>query len=202
MLVVPPPTIDSALSAAAFLNISAADLDTSSSSTSSLANFEFEYEEGGCEDEDHLDDEETEENVTMNHEGELLSGMRRRKMGNADVDAAQPTSSENANDVQLDLPEASNILEEVWLSIFTPGINSRVVMVMDVCFYALFLVLLGMFVITGANVHVGFLIVITGCLFVSVKWFIAESAKLQAEANLGDAQRAVEPVPEPASKDE
>ncbi|KAJ3007305.1 UNVERIFIED_CONTAM: hypothetical protein HDU68_003584, partial [Siphonaria sp. JEL0065] len=82
----------------------------------------------------------------------------------------------------LVLPEATNLLEEVWLSIFTPGVNSKVVFVMDMCFYALFLCLFGLLIASSGSFHVVFLLVIATCLFVTVKWFIAESKKVAAES--------------------
>ncbi|KAJ3140819.1 hypothetical protein HK100_008990 [Physocladia obscura] len=84
---------------------------------------------------------------------------------------------------QLDLPEATNLLEEVWLSVFTPGINSKVILVMDICFYSLFLCLFGLLIVTGGNFHVVFLLIISFCLFASVKWFVAESKKAFQESN-------------------
>ncbi|KAJ3124643.1 hypothetical protein HK101_006093 [Irineochytrium annulatum] len=75
---------------------------------------------------------------------------------------------------------APSILEEVWNSVFEPGVNSKVVMVMDMCFYGLFGILLALFFASGFNPHVAFLEVVAVCLWVSVKWFLAESAKIQA----------------------
>ncbi|KAI9355906.1 hypothetical protein DFJ73DRAFT_623336 [Zopfochytrium polystomum] len=62
------------------------------------------------------------------------------------------------------------LLEEIWLSIFTPGLNSRVSFVMDLCFYALFASLSFLTVVTDFNPHVLFLLVVSICLFASVKW--------------------------------
>ncbi|KAJ3031561.1 UNVERIFIED_CONTAM: hypothetical protein HDU68_002659 [Siphonaria sp. JEL0065] len=95
----------------------------------------------------------------------------------------------------LVLPEATNLLEEVWLSIFTPGVNSKVVFVMDMCFYALFLCLFGLLVVSGGNFHVVFLLVIAACLFVTVKWFIAESKKVTAENIAAAATKQEEEKP-------
>ncbi|ORY49919.1 hypothetical protein BCR33DRAFT_713519 [Rhizoclosmatium globosum] len=114
-------------------------------------------------------------------------GLRRRHidLSDAAMDEAQPTITvtdpNNVTLKDLGLPEPTNLFEEVWMSIFTPGINSKVVFVMDLCFYALFLSLFGLLVVSGGNFHVVFLLLIATCLFVSVKWFIAESKKVAAE---------------------
>ncbi|TPX78261.1 hypothetical protein CcCBS67573_g00483 [Chytriomyces confervae] len=152
-----------------------------------------EYEDDGSElgedelDDDELDEDELDEDEISassddnNDSSEFIQGdyentLRKRHAQNSNDDmSVDPPSDE------LILPEPSNILEEVWMSVFTPGVNSRVVMVMDVCFYALFFVFFGMLVITGGNFHVIFLILITACLFISVKWFIAELRKAEAE---------------------
>ncbi|KAJ3264219.1 hypothetical protein HDU77_009058 [Chytriomyces hyalinus] len=152
-----------------------------------------EYEDDGSElgedeldddelDEDELDEDEIPASSDDNYgssefiEGDYENTLRKRHAQNSNDDM-----SDNPPSDELILPEPSNILEEVWMSVFTPGVNSRVVMVMDVCFYALFFVFFGMLVITGGNFHVIFLILITACLFISVKWFIAELKKAEAE---------------------
>ncbi|KAJ3249214.1 hypothetical protein HDU78_005354 [Chytriomyces hyalinus] len=152
-----------------------------------------EYEDDGSElgedeldddelDEDELDEDEIRASSDDNYgssefiEGGYENTLRKRHAQNSNEDMSDDPPSD-----ELILPEPSNILEEVWMSVFTPGVNSRVVMVMDVCFYALFFVFFGMLVITGGNFHVIFLILITACLFISVKWFIAELRKAEAE---------------------
>ncbi|KAI8823526.1 ER protein Pkr1-domain-containing protein [Fimicolochytrium jonesii] len=70
-----------------------------------------------------------------------------------------------------------NILEEVWDSIFTPGINSRVQGVMNLSFAGLFLSLLALAVATGGNLHVLALMGVAACLFASIQWFLHELAK-------------------------
>ena len=67
---------------------------------------------------------------------------------------------------------SKTILEEIWLSIFEPGLNSKMVKIMDVCFYALFVSLVSLGIATGGNIHVVALLGIAVCLFVSVKWYI------------------------------
>ncbi|KAJ3076935.1 hypothetical protein HDU99_001281 [Rhizoclosmatium hyalinum] len=128
------------------------------------------------------DYEEEEDQLSPGQEG-----LRRRHIDTSDVatDESQPTITvtdpNNVTLKDLGLPEPTNLFEEVWMSIFTPGINSKVVFVMDLCFYALFLSLFGLLVVSGGNFHVVFLLLIATCLFVSVKWFIAESKKVAAE---------------------
>ncbi|KAI8827822.1 ER protein Pkr1-domain-containing protein [Chytriomyces cf. hyalinus JEL632] len=130
-------------------------------------------------DEDALDEDEVPASSDDNCEfieGNYENTLRKRHAQNSNDDMSDDRPSD-----ELILPEPSNILEEVWMSVFTPGVNSRVVMVMDVCFYALFFVFFGMLVITGGNFHVIFLILITACLFISVKWFIAELRRAEAD---------------------
>ncbi|KAI8852213.1 hypothetical protein BC829DRAFT_414776 [Chytridium lagenaria] len=91
-------------------------------------------------------------------------------------DASVAKENEEDQDVEV---KDSTILEEVWLSIFTAGINSRVEFFMDMCFYALFVSLFLLLTMTSFNPHVIFLFVISICLFASVKWFLAEVAKIK-----------------------
>lgn len=67
-------------------------------------------------------------------------------------------------------PPSTGIFEEIWNSIFTPGVNSRVQRVMNFSFAGLFVSLGALAVATGGNIHVLALIGIAGCLFVSVQW--------------------------------
>ncbi|KAI9013309.1 hypothetical protein BC832DRAFT_520135, partial [Gaertneriomyces semiglobifer] len=62
------------------------------------------------------------------------------------------------------------IIEEVWNSIFTPGINSRVQGFMNLVFVGLFLSLSMLAFATGGNVHVFALLGIAICLFACVQW--------------------------------
>ncbi|KAJ3413762.1 hypothetical protein HDV05_007581 [Chytridiales sp. JEL 0842] len=73
-----------------------------------------------------------------------------------------------------------SLFEEVWLSIFEPGVTSGVVRVMDYAFYGLFASLALLLVATQGNFHVVFLSVVSICLFASVKWFLAEMKKVDA----------------------
>ncbi|KNC98357.1 uncharacterized protein SPPG_06065 [Spizellomyces punctatus DAOM BR117] len=81
-----------------------------------------------------------------------------------------PTEQQPAHDV--------GILEEIWNSIFTPGVNSRVQGVMNLSFAGLFLSLTALAVATGGNMHVLALMAIAICLFLSVQWFLRELARM------------------------
>ncbi|TPX64281.1 hypothetical protein SpCBS45565_g06015 [Spizellomyces sp. 'palustris'] len=82
----------------------------------------------------------------------------------------QPTEQQPAHDV--------GILEEIWNSIFTPGVNSRVQGVMNLSFAGLLLSLTALAVATGGNMHVLALMAIAVCLFLSVQWFLRELARM------------------------
>ncbi len=64
----------------------------------------------------------------------------------------------------------SSLMEEVWLSIFTPGMNPRVQGVMHATFMALFLSLATLFVLADFNLHVLFLLFIAVCLYSTTVW--------------------------------
>ncbi|GAA5815225.1 hypothetical protein MFLAVUS_008731 [Mucor flavus] len=60
-------------------------------------------------------------------------------------------------------------------SIMTPGYTaSGVIQIMYYTFYALFATLIFMMVMTRGNPHVIALFLIALCLFVTIRWFIAE----------------------------
>ena len=62
-------------------------------------------------------------------------------------------------------------LEQVVMSIFEPGVNSKVILVMNVSLIALVFVLFGLAIITGGNLHVIALIFIASGLFASLQWY-------------------------------
>ncbi len=68
--------------------------------------------------------------------------------------------------------QSKNIIEEVWESVFTPGMNPRVVLFMNISFIALFVTLLFLAVLTEGNMHVLFLLVISVSLFATVQWCV------------------------------
>ncbi|KAJ3041916.1 hypothetical protein HDV00_008425 [Rhizophlyctis rosea] len=89
-----------------------------------------------------------------------------------DDDAALDTSQTESNEAQR------NIVEEIWESIFTPGVNERVRSVINMCFVGLFLSLGSLAIATKGNIHVLALMGIAGGLFFSLQWFLTELAKL------------------------
>ncbi|KAJ3238793.1 hypothetical protein HDU81_007182 [Chytriomyces hyalinus] len=134
-------------------------------------------------DEDALDEDEMPASSDEIYDSsEFIEGDYENTLRKRHTQPSNDSMSDDPPSDELILPEPSNILEEVWMSVFTPGVNSRVVMVMDVCFYALFFVFFGMLVITSGNFHVIFLILITACLFISVKWFLAELRRVEADS--------------------
>lgn len=55
-------------------------------------------------------------------------------------------------------------------SLFQPGLNTPMRRAMDVCFYALFVVLSGLAYVTGGNIHVFALLTLALGLFLAVHW--------------------------------
>ncbi|KAI9227046.1 MAG: ER protein Pkr1-domain-containing protein, partial [Piptocephalis tieghemiana] len=66
------------------------------------------------------------------------------------------------------------MLEQVISSIFTPGTNPGLVKATNRAFMALFASLLFLLAVSGGNLHVVALLVIAGCLYGSIQWFITE----------------------------
>ncbi|KAG2197649.1 hypothetical protein INT47_002356 [Mucor saturninus] len=67
------------------------------------------------------------------------------------------------------------LVGDIAKSIMTPGYTANgVIQLMFYTFYALFATLLFMLFMTGGNPHVIALTLIAVCLFVTIKWFIAE----------------------------
>ncbi|RKO94446.1 hypothetical protein BDK51DRAFT_11695, partial [Blyttiomyces helicus] len=62
------------------------------------------------------------------------------------------------------------LIEEIWASILTPGVNPRVQNVIDLAFGALGVSLVTLAVLTGGNVHVLALLTISAGLFASLRW--------------------------------
>ena len=71
-----------------------------------------------------------------------------------------------------------SLMEEVWLSVFTPGLNSRMVIVMNSVFICLFVSLAFLLFVSGFNIHVVFLSIIAVCLFLSVQWCVSNYDKI------------------------
>ncbi|OSD01839.1 hypothetical protein PYCCODRAFT_1468399 [Trametes coccinea BRFM310] len=78
-------------------------------------------------------------------------------------------------------------------NILTPGssLNPTFLLILDGAFGLLLVVLFSLFVITHWNIHLLFLMVIEGCLWASVKWFVHELQQAQtqegASTSRGDA---------------
>ncbi|KAI9205851.1 ER protein Pkr1-domain-containing protein [Polychytrium aggregatum] len=69
------------------------------------------------------------------------------------------------------------LAEEIIDSILNPGIKGRVAAMMNLSFAFLILSLIVLAVLTGGNIHVLILIVISACLFASLQWFLYELSK-------------------------
>lgn len=68
------------------------------------------------------------------------------------------------------------MLSDVISSIFTPGTNSGLIQAMSYSFYALFVTLFGMVLLTKGNLHVVALLVLSIGLFASIKWLAPSSS--------------------------
>ncbi|GAA5991990.1 hypothetical protein JCM10908_000685 [Rhodotorula pacifica] len=78
------------------------------------------------------------------------------------------------------LPSRS-MLGDIIDSIFTPGTNSGLIRAMEMSFYALFVVLAGMVVLTRGNGHVCALFALSIGLFASIKWFLVQIAEAEEQ---------------------
>ncbi|KAI0079700.1 hypothetical protein K474DRAFT_1658791 [Panus rudis PR-1116 ss-1] len=89
--------------------------------------------------------------------------------------------------------DAGNGASDFLSNILTPGsaFHPTFQLILDVGFAMLFMVLLGMAVLTGGNMHVLILIGIEACLWASVKWFVRELQKVQPStaADVGKAKK-------------
>ncbi|KAJ2990129.1 hypothetical protein NUW54_g8568 [Trametes sanguinea] len=92
---------------------------------------------------------------------------------------SSPTEQPDAPIVQ----EASSNGGGFFSNILTPGssLNPTFLLILDGAFGLLLVVLLSLFVITHWNIHLLFLMVIEGCLWASVKWFVHELQQVQAQ---------------------
>ncbi|KAI0637730.1 hypothetical protein C8Q77DRAFT_385858 [Trametes polyzona] len=68
-------------------------------------------------------------------------------------------------------------------NILTPGssLNPTFLLILDGAFGTLLLVLFSLFVITHWNLHLLFLMIIEGCLWASVKWFVHELQQVRSQ---------------------
>ncbi|KAJ2332109.1 hypothetical protein GGI00_002941 [Coemansia sp. RSA 2681] len=76
----------------------------------------------------------------------------------------------------------SGILGDIVSSIFEPGVNRGVLVVMNSAFAGLFLILTYLLFATHFNIHVCALTLIAACLFASIQWFIQEATASKNKA--------------------
>ncbi|GAA5991172.1 hypothetical protein JCM5350_001936 [Sporobolomyces pararoseus] len=79
---------------------------------------------------------------------------------------------------------SNGILSDVISSIFTPGTNSGLIQAMSYSFYALFVTLFGMVLLTGGNLHVVALLVLSIGLFISIKWFLIQIKEVEEQQRI------------------
>ncbi|RUS19877.1 hypothetical protein BC937DRAFT_86782 [Endogone sp. FLAS-F59071] len=79
-------------------------------------------------------------------------------------------------------PPSSDIVTDLVNSLLYPGHTpSGVIHLMDFAFFALFATLVGMLMLTGGNLHVVAMLVLSLGVFGSIKWFIIELEKVNEE---------------------
>ncbi|ORX69717.1 hypothetical protein DL89DRAFT_293329 [Linderina pennispora] len=83
--------------------------------------------------------------------------------------------------------KSSGVFQDVINSIFEPGVNHGVLVVMNCAFIGLFLILFYLLVATGFNLHVCALTAIAVLLFASIQWFIRELASSKVLAKKSPA---------------
>jgi hypothetical protein len=92
----------------------------------------------------------------------------------------QTTVVENSPEEQhlkdSQMTKQPDIVDEIIQSILTPGLSGRILAMMHASFFALTLTLVALLVLT-LNIHVLFLLIITGCLWASISWFVVELNK-------------------------
>ncbi|KAJ2900835.1 hypothetical protein GGI21_002185 [Coemansia aciculifera] len=90
--------------------------------------------------------------------------------------------------------KSSGILGDIVNSIFEPGVNRGVLIVMNGAFAGLFLILTYLLFATHFNIHVCALTLIAAGLFASIQWFIQEATaaknKTAVSATLEQSQRS------------
>lgn len=64
----------------------------------------------------------------------------------------------------------ASLMQAAFDSLFQPGLNTPMRTAMDLSFYGLFIVLLGLAIVTGGNFHVIALLCIALGLFFSIHW--------------------------------
>lgn len=77
----------------------------------------------------------------------------------------------------------AGILQDIVNSIFEPGVNRGVLLIMNASFLGLFLILLYLLYATSFNIHVCLLFLLSLLLFISIQWFIKQTASLKLKKN-------------------
>ncbi|KAI8320825.1 hypothetical protein GQ54DRAFT_243894, partial [Martensiomyces pterosporus] len=72
------------------------------------------------------------------------------------------------------------VFQDVIDSIFEPGVNHGVLVVMNCAFLGLFVILVYLLFATSFNIHVCALTTIAALLFASIQWFIKEVSASRA----------------------
>ncbi|KAJ1940879.1 hypothetical protein FBU59_003676 [Linderina macrospora] len=86
--------------------------------------------------------------------------------------------------------QSKGVFQDVIDSIFEPGVNHGVLVVMNCAFAGLFLILLYLLVATGFNLHVCALTLIAILLFGSIQWFIRELANSKVLTKNSSAKKS------------
>ncbi|KAI9018693.1 hypothetical protein CLU79DRAFT_759888 [Phycomyces nitens] len=88
--------------------------------------------------------------------------------------------SSNQSQDDNNLFQEPGLTNDIIRSIMTPGYTATgVIKLMFYAFYALFATLAGMVVITGGNGHVIALLLLSLCLFFTIRWFVAEMEQIK-----------------------
>ncbi|KAJ2795313.1 hypothetical protein H4R20_005925, partial [Coemansia guatemalensis] len=89
------------------------------------------------------------------------------------------TEQMSPKNTQPGTAESAGVFQDVINSIFQPGVNHGVMVVMNCAFLCLFIILGYLLFATRLNIHVCALTVIAGLLFASIQWFVKEMAASQ-----------------------
>ncbi|KAI9313602.1 ER protein Pkr1-domain-containing protein [Dichotomocladium elegans] len=76
-----------------------------------------------------------------------------------------------------------SIVDDIVQSILTPGYTANgVIKLMFYAFYMLFATLAIMVVMTRGNIHVIALLLLSICLFITIRWFMAEMDRIKKQS--------------------
>ncbi|KAG0179568.1 hypothetical protein DFQ29_001918 [Apophysomyces sp. BC1021] len=83
-----------------------------------------------------------------------------------------------------EIQQPEGLVADIVQSIMTPGHTPKgVIQLMFYAFYALFVTLGIMVVMTGFNGHVIALLLLSLCLFLTIRWFVAEMERMDRNAD-------------------